>query len=197
MAAYNEAIKRDGTTENTVKLVNSAQGKNQLVITLKEDNKANLSLRHLLRMFDLGGGYTILNNKTDFSILSINGFQNIDEFVEYLKANPNFVIDGCEISTSDTDNFINGNGFVMTQKYITGKESEPIDIYFEDYKVDNGAGGYNKTLKIPSSDFSPVVTGLFSLGLKSLKKNTSMTFKFNVPLQQQTFDASPIEVSKI
>ena len=87
-------------------------------------------------------------------------------------------ITGIEITTSDTDNFKNGNMLVIGAVDTDGSAANKSQIRFNKYQVSNGSGGILDTIQVDDVDFT--TGGNFQMILKSLKLSTSMTFRFFV-----------------
>jgi len=179
-----------GDVKQTVKVQNSAIGKNQLVITLT--NASTTNDRDDIPIFPgIWATSSKLSLPADIS-MSVRSFASRDEFLA-MAEHVGFAIEGVEVSTTNTDNFTDDTAIVQYQKSITGKESDKVETFFSDFKVNNGGGTVDPSFKIRPEDFTCVVTGLLRMELSHLKKQSSVTFKFNISGMQKAIEISAMD----
>lgn len=181
------ATKVDGQILNTAKVANAAQGRNNLTMKITADATAAAESQVIIfpGSWDIGDDAKLPDGVT----IDITDFPSRDAFLAYLMHNK-FAIQGVEVLTNDTDNLIGEAGFDEYQKEVTGAESRKVTTQFIDYAVPNGGGSYSPKLNISAKDFTRVYSPIWKLILKSLKKSTSVTLKFNIAGQEKSAEVA-------
>lgn len=181
-----QSTSQDGLQQQqTAKVYNRAQGKNELVITIANGSGATINNIPILPFASTTEALPA--NIT----MTVKGFTNRAEMVAYFtRVGTSFA--GAKIDTDNVDNYISA-ALVQQEQYPDGSKSQEVEMDLSQFRVaTGGTGGFATTMTLTEDDFSCVVWPGLRLSLNQLLANSSMTFRLQTVGVTKTQEVSGI-----